>query len=216
MVEDVIVEEVSRYCNVCRRRCMHRSILREGGCIETLAPDNSEEMVFHQSDVFKCSSCGFLSLRFFGVQVMGPEVEVWYPPEIARRRPSWWSELPDGSIRELLAEVYSSVVHDNTRLAAMGIRTLIEQIAIEKAAAPSSYTFAKKLRRLVDMGLIAANSEPALKQALELGHAAVHRGHRPHMIPLVQCLDIVENMLEAIYVHPGISREIGLGTPRRQ
>jgi hypothetical protein len=147
---------------------------------------------------------------------MGPEVEVWYPPEMARRRPSWWSELPDGSIRELLAEIYSAVVHDNSRLAAMGIRTLIEQVAVEKAAAPSRYSFEKKLQMLVDKGLIAANSQPALEQVLELGHAAIHRGHKPHMIPLVQCLDIVENMLEGVYVFPGASREIGLGTPRRR
>lgn len=212
MAEEDVTEEVSRYCNVCRRRCVHRSILREGGCFETLTPDKSEEVVFHRSDVFKCSSCQFLSLRFFGIQVMGPEVEIWYPPEMARRRPSWWSELPDGSIRELLAEIYSSVVYDNTRLAAMGLRTLIEQIAIEKAGAPSNSTFANKLRMLVAKGLIAANSQPALEEVLELGHAAVHRNHRPHMIPLVQCLNIVENMLQA----PAASREIGLGTPRRQ
>ena len=215
MVE-AVVEEVSRYCNVCRRRCKHRSILCDGGCLETLAPDKSEEVVFHRSDVFKCASCGFLSLRYFGVQVMGPEVEVWYPPEIARGRPSWWSELPDGSIRELLEEVYSAVVHDNTRLAAMGIRALIEQIAIEKATSLPNSSFPNKLRMLVAEGLIAAKSQPALEQVLELGHAAIHRGHRPHMIPLVQCLDIVENMLEAIYVLPGASREIGLGIPRRQ
>jgi hypothetical protein len=195
---------------------MQRSILREGGCTETLAPDKSEEVVFHQSDVFKCSSCGFLSLRFLGIQVMGPEVEVWYPPEMARRRLAWWSEIPDGSIRELLAEIYSLVVHDNTRLAAMGIRTLIEQLAIEKAAAAPNSTFLEKLRMLAAKGLIASNSQRALEQVLELGHAAVHRNHRPHMTPLVQCLDVVENMLHAIYILPGAAREIGLGTPRRQ
>jgi hypothetical protein len=168
VVEDVI-EEVSRYCNVCRRKCMQSSILREGGCTETLAPDKSEEVVFHQSDVFKCSSCGFLSLRFFGIQVMGPEVEVWYPPEMARRRLAWWSEIPDGSIRELLAEIYSSVVHDNTRLAAMGIRTLIEQLAIEKAAAAPNSTFLEKLRMLAAKASLPRTRNLPWSKCLSLG-----------------------------------------------
>jgi len=40
-------------------------------------------------------------------------------------------------------------------------------------------------------------------------------GHTPHVIPVTNCLDIVENVLQAIYVLPAASREIRLGTPKR-
>jgi hypothetical protein len=127
----------------------------------------------------------------------------------------WWGELQDGPVKELLSEIYSSIVHANNRVAAMGLRALIEQIAVERAGAQTNSTFSAKVRALIDKGLVSARSGPVLEQVIELGHAAVHRGHNPHLVPLTKCMDIVDNVIESIYVLPESSQDIRRGTPKR-
>jgi hypothetical protein len=55
-----------------------------------------------------------------------------------------------------------------------------------------------------------------LEAALDVGHAASHRGHCPTAKQLDQVMDIVESILQQIYVLPNAATELKKSTPPRK
>lgn len=58
--------------------------------------------------------------------------------------------------------------------------------------------FTEKLRALVEFGHLSRTDEGILEAALEVGHAASHRGHCPSSKEVNQAMDIVENLLQKL------------------
>lgn len=82
----------------------------------------------------------------------------------------------------------------------MGIRSVIEQVIIEKVGGHG--TFSKNLNAFHEKGYISLVQRDVLDGALEAGHAVTHRMFNPTEQDLTILLDIVEGILAAIYVHP--------------
>jgi hypothetical protein len=104
----------------------------------------------------------------------------------------------NGDIGEILSEVYKAVANDQYRLAAMGIRAALEQVMIGKVG--DLPTFDQKLDAFQDRGYISAVQRDAMRSTLDVGDAAMHRGHRPTEDDLDVALDIVEGVFAPIFV----------------
>jgi hypothetical protein len=121
--------------------------------------------------------------------------------------------LPD-DLRSLLVEVYIALSSESPRLALMGVRTMVDIVALHKVGDVGG--FAQKMKALREAGVIAVQQEKLLSAVLEAGHAAAHRGHVPSAKLLNSAMDITENLLQVVYVLDEAAEELRKSTPRRE
>jgi hypothetical protein len=100
------------------------------------------------------------------------------------------------------------------RLAAMGIRALVEQVMNAKIGDTGS--FPDIMERFQKQGYISLIQRDALRETIEVGHAAMHRGFAPKESELMQSLDIVEGIMAAVYDHSQAATEIAKRVPPRK
>jgi hypothetical protein len=102
----------------------------------------------------------------------------YYPSPVSRKLPSWmflWSiglgkERGDAAIGGVLMEVFQAVDGGQYRLAAMGIRALLEQVMIQKVG--DLKTFDMKLDEFQKQGYVSAIQRDALRATLDVGDAS--------------------------------------------
>lgn len=164
-------------------------------------------------EILECCGCGNVTLRKTYTAQDGEEEVTYYPPLISRKLPLWHEKLP-AEIGSLLHETYTALHADSRRLAMMGARALIDMAANDKVGDVGS--FEKKLRALVEEGHTSSQNAKVLKIALEAGHAAVHRGHVAEPAEVNSVIDIVENLLEQVYVLDSVAKDLENKTPPRQ
>jgi hypothetical protein len=95
----------------------------------------------------------------------------------------------------------------------MGARTLVDMLILEKVGDVGN--FKKKLEALEKAGFVSSRNREVLYAALDVGNAAAHRGHAANESEVHSVMDIVENMLQAVYVFPDEAKKLKQSTPRR-
>src|SRR5262249_6993620 len=113
----------------------------------------------------------------------------------------------------VLQEVYRSLDANNRLLPMMGARTLIDMLMTDKVG--DIGTFDEKLRQLEGLGVISSHHREVLSAALDVGSAAAHRGYAPEAEDVNAVMDIIENLLHAVYVLPGMAQRLRTTTPPR-
>jgi hypothetical protein len=96
----------------------------------------------------------------------------------------------------------------------MGARTLVDMAIIDKVGDVG--TFDRKLKALEDAGFVSKRNREVLETALDAGNASAHRGHKFEAREVNQLMDIVENLLQAIYVLERAAQKIKTATPPRK
>jgi len=172
-----------------------------------------------------CSNAGGVGPFQWGHQRLwtddGSKDHDYYPSPITRKQPEWQLHLLAGvhgsgkerDIGALLAEVYATVAGGQYRVAAMGIRALLEQVMILKVG--DLRTFDMKLDAFQE-GYISLLQRDALRATLDLGDAAMHRAHRPSENDLMLALNIVEGVLAPIYAHKDLAIKLTESVPPRK
>jgi len=89
----------------------------------------------------------------------------------------------------------------------------MDMLIVEKVG--DAGTFKQKLKKLQDAGFVGAKNVEVLDAALDAGSAAAHRGHAPKPSDVNAVMDIVENLLHAVYVLPGMAQGLKKTTPSR-
>ena len=102
---------------------------------------------------------------------------------------------------------------ENLQLPMMGARTLVDMMILEKIG--DLGVFKEKLKELEKEGFVGSSSLEALYSALEVGNAAAHRGHAATESEVQAVMDIVETMLQSIYVFPDLAQNLRKTTPPR-
>lgn len=144
----------------------------------------------------------------------------YYPPMVTRKKPDWIMmglpiKLGLGEFGDLLDEVYSALGVKAFRVAAMGIRALVERMMIDKVG--DKGTFEKNIDAFFGGGFVAPFQQDMFRNTLiEAGHAAMHRDWQPSAEDLTTLLDIVEALMKAIYVDSAKAEEVGKRLPRRR
>jgi len=96
----------------------------------------------------------------------------------------------------------------------MGARTLVDMAIIDKVGDVGN--FGQKLEALEDHGFVSKRNCEVLSAALDAGNATAHRGHKFEARDVNQVMDIVENLLQAIYVLEKAAQKIKTATPPRK
>ncbi len=169
-------------------------------------------------EMLKCCGCGTITMRNV-VKGYGDEpLVIYYPPAMARRAPEWvigTSEIKiPPPIRDLMREVYSAVQNGSLRLAAMGIRAVLENVMIEKVGDLGS--FKAHVDAFQKSHYLSVRQASTLQTILEAGHASTHRGWRPARKDIETLLDICEGIIETVYIHEQRAQELDKVVPRRQ
>jgi Domain of unknown function (DUF4145) len=201
-------------CSECVRKTKHEVLF------ETQQRD--EETI----DTYVMLSCGGCSTISMGHQRLwitdGSVDHRYYPSPVSRKMPSWmflWSiglgqAKGDAAIGAVMMEVYQAVDGGQNRLAAMGIRALLEQVMIQKVG--DLQGFNTKLDAFQNAGFISAIQRDAMRATLDVGDAAMHRGFVPTEKDLMLALDIVEGVLAPIYDHRTEAEKMADRVPPRR
>lgn len=166
-------------------------------------------------DLLECCGCGCVTMRCRTTceQLWEGESARLFPPSTARRRPRWESDLPSPA-RFLLREVYDALYSGGLRLAVMGARALVDMAIIDKVGDVG--TFEQKLKALESQGFVSKRNREVLEAALDAGSASAHRGHKFEAREVNEVMDIVENLLQAIYVLEKAAQKLKTATPPRK
>jgi len=143
----------------------------------------------------------------------------YYPKKVLRQRKIAKNiDLPYSvlsySLENLVCETYAAINNGLPIIAAIALRTLCDQILIIKVGDQGG--FAKNLDECVKCGHISEKYKEIIKSALEIGHAAVHRGYSPSMKEVLAALDIVENTTEQLLVHEHKATALTAKVPPRK
>jgi hypothetical protein len=201
------------HCNECRGKTLHK-LLKETDDSGSEPYDEEFSVYWHIThQMFECCGCRSVVVR------RSHEFSEWdypdvryFPPPVSRHKPEWFHELPH-QLQSLLSEIYNSLDANNRALPLMGTRAVLDMVIVEKIGDVG--TFADKLKKLESQGFISKKNGEVLDTALDAGSAASHRGYAPRMAEVHAVMDIMENLLQAIYVLDKVATEIKKATPAR-
>ena len=163
--------------------------------------------------MFQCRGCEEVVLRrIYWFSENPGEVETFFPPRVSRWLPPWRYSLPV-DISVLLTEVYTALQADSCSVAMMGARAIIESAMVTKVGDKGS--FQKNLKAMENAGFLSTRNRTFLDAALDAGSASIHRGHRPDAQQLDTVMDIVENLLQSLFVLEKATKRLKQATPAR-
>lgn len=206
-----------RLCSEYRKESIHIEKTIEG-----------EPLEFEQADVWQileCCGCERVQARKWWEHEVyeeewgaGESCAVYFPPPMARKMPVWLQPNPfAGScpvdVSELAYEVYHTLHSDCPRLALIGMRSIVDFVLNEVVGDCGG--FAEKLDALEAKKFIGGKNRIFLESAIDAGSAAAHRGAKLDSSTLNAVMDIIENLLQAIYVLPEHGTRIKSRTPPR-
>jgi hypothetical protein len=207
------------HCNMCGNVTNH-AVLREAERYWEVEEQGISASYRYQ--IHQCQGCGdvhFLETEWFSEDV-GPGGQPVprkrrYPPAISRRRPVWMDDLEAIiPIHGLLQEVYVALQNGNLRLCALGVRAGLEQIMVERVG--DNRSLGRNIDAFLAAGYVAPRDHDQFRRSvIEIGNAAMHRGYCPSINDVNTLLDITENLIESIYIHPHNAEEMGRRIPQR-
>lgn len=183
------------HCNSCRITTKHLLLKthRDTG--------SDEERGFYwqtDSEMFECCGCSSVLLRQTHHFSEDPEPEVtFYPPPASRWLPQWQWSLPH-KLRGLLAQIYKALQANSLSLAMMGARAILDTAIIDTVGDHGS--FGKNLEAMKNKGYLSVKNCEYLDVAFDAGSASAHRSHNPDQDQINTVMDIVENMLQSLFV----------------
>jgi hypothetical protein len=213
-------KQIKANCNNCVGMTNH-VVLHTNRKVWSNSDDHGEVSGGDEYSLVRCAGCDTVHLKHdnWCSEDWDPEEgtlinTVYYPPAISRRRPSWLKD-PQGpfyfggtEIEKLMEEIYSALQNDSRRLAAMGIRALLELVMIEQVG--DSGQIGKNVNLFLEKGFVAKINEEIFRfQLIEAGHAAMHRQYVPEKADIEVLMQITESLIETIYVHPVKAKRLG-------
>jgi len=171
-------------------------------------------------EMLRCLGCENIELRHtsYFSEDDGPVIN-YFPPAIFRPQPLWFKDLffdlptDEDFVEPLLKEIYVALQNNQPRLAAMGVRSLIETIMISKSG--DNGTFKKNIAEFEKLGYVSILQRERIEAILEAGHAAIHRAFKPSRADIVTLLDIAEHIIETVYLHKSKVEELKKRVPSK-
>ena len=204
------------FCSNCHRETWHNFLFEKN------YQDDNPEGYHHYSKsiVTECSGCEqphyFWSswIQNNGDSEVASFDEWVFPPKCLHQPPSWYIDFAFSTalyededakhVFDILREVNSALEKSCPRLGVMGIRAIVEHIMISKVGDHGS--FKKNLDKFQTDGYISKIQGESVEHILEAGHATIHRSHAPSEGEFVAALEIVEGLIESIYINPNKSK----------
>ena len=205
-------KDIKAHCNKCGQNTRHKLLYE---CKKRIDHDLASDVyMLHVYAMLECCGCETITIQLTSTfsEEEGESV-TYYPPSISRRTPNWAKDLPDDQ-QTLLTEVYTALDADSRRLAMMGARSLIEVALMSKVG--DLGTFPAMLDAGEAKGLLGKKSRDVLFAAFDAGSAVFHRGHNFKSSEVNKVIDIVEHLLQTVYILESLAKDIKKKTPQRK
>jgi hypothetical protein len=202
------------HCNKCRTKTLHTALKtvveKDSEYVEEMEDDLRWTTTF---EMMQCLGCREIVLR----RTVNWEAEItpqvnYFPPATSRNLPKWQFRVPQ-QLRRLLTEIYRSLDADTHSLPLMGARALLDLVMVEKVGDVGS--FQSKLKELEKAGYVSVRNREVLDAALDAGSAAAHRGHAATAEEIHTVMDIVENLIQSVYVLEHAAQSLKKTAPPR-
>lgn len=214
MDEPTIVEV---HCTQCCRSTRHavKTVYNTEGSYTISMGDVETKANYQDShQVLECLGCQAVRFRHTTWDDFSEsESSELYPPSLHRSLPPWKTHL-EYPVSVLLEEVYRALQSDSRILALMGARAILDLVALDTVGDVG--TFQQKLAALENYGHIGKRQREHLDAVLDAGNAATHRAYRAKPRDLNHVMDIIENLLQTVYVLGRSSSELRKATPERK
>lgn len=112
------------------------------------------------------------------------------------------NDLESSYIKPLYLQISRALNEGYNILAAIGMRSLINAVSIDKADGTIENSFSANLDLLTEKGCIAPKQNNILKKIINIGNKATHRNNIPSEDLLATCMNVIDHILEGIYVQP--------------
>lgn len=162
--------------------------------------------------MLECGGCQSISLRVDEILDGTLFSTNFYPPRVQRKKPAWSRDVPI-QLQSLITEVYAALADDSRKLAVMGARTILDIVMTQKVGRLG--TFQSRLEALEAKGFIGKANREILRATLDARSASAQRAYAPTSDIVNKIMDIIENLLQAVYILPKSLKKIRRGTPQR-
>ncbi|GAB1056479.1 MAG: hypothetical protein WAqPseu_34820 [Shewanella algae] len=202
---------VRTHCNTCFSDTKHTVLYEKSFKGEECEGGGFDVDSYQLVECNGCETIGLLFSHYSG-SVAEANYTLQYPPKIIKKEPKW---LYDLMVRDMLMnpyksdfirEIYIAIRNNTPRLAVIGIRALLEQIMIENVG--DNKTFKNNLDKFEEEGFISKVQRMAVEPLVEAGHASTHRGFKAKIEEIIYLLDVIENLVESIYINKEIISKI--------
>lgn len=144
-----------------------------------------------------------------------PTYSYWPSPSPKKRKsPAWPVDTIPEEISSLLREIYAAFENNTFRLAAMGIRSVLEKIMEDKIG--SHKRFIEYVDEFQKATYLSVRQRNSLDAMLEAGHAAAHRAWQPTGDDIETLLGMTEHFIESVYIHDARAANLEKTVPRRK
>lgn len=209
------------YCNTCGGIRDHEVAGKATQNHYEYEDDQRFDVGYDLYKLLQCAGCKLVKMnRIRCADGDGPVYgeEEHFPPMELRRLPdlvlSQVFSLGRGEfVPGMLREIYGATNAGYLRLAAAGVRSLIDQVMNEIVGDCGNFT--QKLEAFTLHGYLSPRERDRIGQVIDAGHAAIHRGHEPQLADVEIMLDITEHMLLSVYVHDQAGQKLKHSTPAR-
>ncbi|ACB74341.1 DUF4145 domain-containing protein [Opitutus terrae] len=219
-------EKLKSVCNTCHAETLHDVLFEKK---ENGSEDITEDFLIQWGArwrVIQCRGCESIAMRLdaWNSEALDekgrPEVETkYFPPRIFRQFPKWLrgdvltQTCPD-EVEGLMKELYVALQNDSRAAATMLIRAIFEHTMIDKVGDQKSFT--ANLNKFEAQGFIGKKHREVVGSMLEAGHASIHRAFVPAKEDLITLVDILEGVLQVVYVQVPKADEMKKRIPKRK
>ncbi len=215
-------------CNICHTQTRHDILYEKSDRGTDTDEDNDNFSIDWKItwQVIQCRGCESISMKresrdSESVDERGYEqVSTTYlPPRIFRKYPAWLKNnvfgrtCPD-EVKKLMDELYISLQNDCCASATMFVRAIFEHTMIDEVG--DKGTFSKNLNEFENSGFIGKKHREVVSSMLEAGHASSHRAFIPIKEDIVTLVDILEGILEVVYVQVPKAHDLEKRIPKRK
>lgn len=201
-------------CSECARQTDHNVLVS----VNISTTDPYTDVVYNEVyEVIQCQGCKTISFRKalwasddISVNELGEyeahESEELYPSRVTGRRKLRTSSHIPFKIVNIYKETYIALCNKSPVLTGMGIRALIEAVCTEKSAYGNNLE--KQIDNLIKMGVLTEDGAEILHRLRYMGNKAAHEV-KPHSDEELNiAFDVVEYLLEGVYLLPGDAKKL--------
>jgi hypothetical protein len=214
------------HCNNCQGD--RNQEIRKSVKVTERGPDDESTDLFEILQCLGCKEVSFLrtssSSDDFEIicneegneEMYHPERLTYFPPAKWRKEPKWLHQLnnvQNQRLYKLISEVYTAVHADSLILACSGARIIVDHVI--NATVGGSGGFKEGLRLLQEKGYISPSEKEVLSAAVEAGHASTHRDWTADKSQLEIVIDIVENLVQRVFILPDLAEDLKKEIPPR-
>jgi hypothetical protein len=201
------------FCNQCLCKTRHEILASARQDEQGESQDGWSIDWYNIYRVLQCRGCGNVTYhtQYWSSEEPTDEDDVicvqdtFYPPLTSHPQPKWVDDL-DGSIQRVLTEVYTAFHHKLKYLTAVGARTALDMVIVDKIGDIGN--FQQKIKKLQDDGHITNDERDLIETLTETGNAAAHRGYAPSIKSLDSILKILESLLHKFYIQEAAAQEL--------